>query len=612
MTRTLACRGLALAAVLLAGIAPAQSPSYRTARQPQADPALSAQAAGVLFHIPGIGTDFVLSGGGQFVELPNGSARLTGRILSASVIYDAFLVDLVFGGRVDPGNAGHPPAGAPVLGLLPGAYAPSGPVDPATFRYYTTASGTLTGVRNLEGARVALQLQNGAVQVGAGASNRNGLLGASATFTVQVLQQPAFPFGAVSTAAFHCDLLADRALDLTHVQVDPSHSALPSDRGLVLPGVGDYVFVPAGRMTEHTDGHAEIHGTVASLQALDDAWQLDLVLQGRVDAGQAGHPPAGAPSLGLLATAYVAQGGPIDPTHWHYYQTVTGTLTGTRANAGGVIALLQNGPLQVGAGANQANTYFGIFGALVATVQSQPTGRTVNVTGTAQLHGLTGTFPVLPFPQLNAPGAHPTLPTVTDAGIVLTGNNLAWIEQVQFGPDLIASTDPANWANGYFRVLDNQRIEVHPRQGRAPGTYSVGVINPAVLIGWVPVDLVTPASAVLRSERLIPVGRDQHLLIHRGGGSGPVLTALAYSTDLLPSVVPGVVSLGIGNQLQSLGVLPGTFPHDPTTGVARVTLGPIPPALLGLRLHFQAALAELVALTTPLPVSDVWTVDYVQ
>ncbi|HNM45615.1 MAG TPA: hypothetical protein PKH51_01210, partial [Candidatus Sumerlaeota bacterium] len=106
----------------------------------------------MMLSIPGVFTDFVLAGGGQFVQLPDGTARLTGRVFSDSSIYSAFLLDVVFTGRTDPGDPGYPPVGAPDLALDPSAYAPVGPVDSGSFVYYSQATGTFTGVRNLDGA----------------------------------------------------------------------------------------------------------------------------------------------------------------------------------------------------------------------------------------------------------------------------------------------------------------------------------------------------------------------------------------------------------------------------------------------------------------------------
>lgn len=609
MIRTHSVRLMAAALLLCLGV-PAQQPSYLTAREPNTDWALSSVAGNVMFDLPGIANDYILSGGGQFVELPDGTARLTGRILSVRGIYAAFLVDLRFSGRVDPGQPNHPPGNSPVLELLPHAYAPSGPVDPGLFRYYTQGSGFLRGVRDLEGSLVALQLTGGALQVGLGANNRNATLGAQATFTVQVLQQPTWPWGPTSTGTLRADLVADRQLATTHVMVNGNHSPLPSDRGLVLPGVAtDYFFVPHGGFTEFTDGHAELQGTLARISQLDDRWQVQLNLNGRLDPGQPGHPPTGSPVLGLLPSSYLAQGGPIDPSLFHYYTQVSGTLTGAGPNAGGAIQLSGITPFQVGGGANQANHYVGFHCTLQAQVLTQPTARTLVITGPAQLHGLTGTFPVLPFPS-ETPGPALTLSTLTDQGIVITGDNLAWVDLIVFDNAWLRSSLPLEWHRGWFRVIDNQHLEIHPPPGLAPGSYQAQINNPAFWIRSSPIQLVAPTSPTLVAEHEVRLPGTQHVRVHHGGMPGPALCAVGLSSDLLPSATPGVVSLAIGNQFQSLQVVPGSFAHDPLTGIASLDLGPIPAVFAGTTLHFQAVVLDLGNLVLPLPATTTRSTTY--
>jgi hypothetical protein len=603
----------AMLALALSASAASQTPSYLTAEEPHTDGALGGLPGGVMFSMPGIANDMVLSGGSQFVELPDGTARLTGRIRSLSRIYAGLLVDLQFSGRIDPGSAAWPPAGSPNLQLALSAYTPAGPIDPGLFHFYTAASGTMTGVRELDGAQIALQLQPGtSVQVGVGANNRDGLPGVCGRFDVQVLANPAPPFGPASFADFAADLRANRSFAATHVMVDTARSPLANDRAMALPGLtGEFLFVPAASMTEYTDGHAEVHGTLARIDILSDRWRLDLLLNSRSDPGQASWPPAGAPILGLYPDQYAALGGPIDPSHWHYYAAATGTLFGLDDNDGGLIALTQSTPFQVGGGANQANTYFGYFGECTAQLLMQPVTHTVALLGNASLHGLTGTFPVLPLPFLTVPQQAPTLPTLTDAGVVIAGQHLAWTNAVSVGMDYLTSQATSSWYRGYFKVLDDQHLEVHPTPGRAAGTYPVRAFNPAINTNAVNVALTPPTSPTLRADRSVQVGAMQHVFVHDGGGmKGPVLTALCLSFDLLPSVQANLVSLDIGNDFQTLVVLPDSLLHDPVSGVATQLLGPIPPELAGLQVHFQGAVLDLDGASLPLPVTDVWTVNY--
>ncbi|MBM4061924.1 MAG: hypothetical protein FJ265_12635 [Planctomycetes bacterium] len=599
-----------LAALTLLPPLAAQSPIYRAARQPIADPAVAALPGGVMLSIPGLLTDFTLAGGGQFVELPNGEARLTGRVLSDASIYSAFLVDVLFTGRVAPGHPSYPPAGAPDLQLLPSAYAPAGPVDPNQFVYFTAATGTLTGVRNLDGAVLAITLATPPAQLGPGANNRNTALGLAANLQVAIVQQNYFgTVGPLSTASLWLDLPPHRTLDTTHPQVDSTRSALPFGRAMVLPGVADdYVFVPAGDFTEYADGHAELAGTLARPSQLDDRWDVALQFQNRVDPGQPGCPPAGSPVLQMLPGAYVQNGGTMDPGHWRYYRTATGTLTGQGLNAGGSIALAETVATQVGGAANQTNTYCGFYGAFAPTLLAQPAGRTIAIAGPVELFGLTATFPVLPFPVLTPPAVPYTLDTLTDQGVVIEGDNLAWTDYVGVDWDLVGGRSAAQWFGGWFAVLDNQHLELHPRPGAVPGVHQLSIFNPAVRSNTQPITLTAPAAPRLISEAAVPAWTVQHLLVHSGPLTGPGLSAIALSDSLLPTTFPGLANLGIGNGGNDLFVFPGTFPHDPLTGIARCDL--FVPAGFATLLHFQAVVLDLGNLVLPLPATNVWSVAY--
>ncbi len=602
--------GFPLAGALLTVLATALPAQHRTATGASADPALSALPTAPFLRLPGIVDDLVLDGGGQFTELPNGSAWLHARLVSATAANHVFLLDLQLGGRIDPGQPAHPPAGSPVLQLLPQAYLPVGPVDPAQFRYYTTGSGGLIGLDGYAGGRIALSLGASAVQVGAGANQRNGLLGLDAAFAVQILQQPLFPWTSSGDATLALDL-TERALAATHVMVDPA-VATGAEFALDLPGVaGDYLFVPAGALTERSDGTLLLQGTLARLLQLDDGWDVSLTLGGRVDPGEAGHPPAGAPVLGLLPGAYAAMGGPIEPGRWHHYTTANGTLHGRGANAGGVIQLGTQGPLQAGFGANQANLHYGLWGTLAANVQTQPTGRTLQLSGNATLALSIATVPLLPAPVLTVPASPPSLPTLTEQGFVLQGSNLAWVEQVAIGPHIVAPGDARRWRAGWFRLLDAQTLEVHPRQGEAPGLVPLSALDRRTRSNQIQVQFTAPVVPTLLTEPVLDVTDPrQHVLVHSGPVSGPTLSAIGLSPDRLPTVIPGIATLGIGLQFFSLTVVEGAFAHDPATGIATLAIANIPPAIRGIQLHWQAVVVDLNAFATPLPTTTIATTSY--
>lgn len=600
----------ACACAALAAFAPTQQPTYSAVDTTADDPVLATLPGGFALAIPGLFDDFELAGGGQFVARPNGTAHLSGRVQSHGSVFSAFVVELEFAGRLAPGQLGYPPAGSPLQLLQPSAYAPTGPVDPSTFVYYTAVSGTLTGSHDYDGAVIDVQLGTQAAQLGAGANNRNGALGLAAALSLTVAQQPATPFPPLATAELACDLPPQITDHATHPELDPTRATMAFGRALALGGVADdYEFVPAGEFTEFADGHAVLSGRLVSISALDDAWDATLSLTGRVDPGEPSHPPANSPVLQMQANAYVGSGGTVDPAQWRYYTAGTGTLTGVGQNDGGSIDLAAAGAFQIGSGANQADLFFGGYGALTVTLTAQPTPRTIAPTGTAEMFWIGSRAPVLPWPTLTVPAANHALPTLTDQGLALDGTNLAWTEFVAFDTILIAPGDATDWFRGWFRVVDDRHLEVHPPPGLAAGTYALSAVNASLLSNTLQIDLTAPPSPALYAEAALDVQSVAHLLVHPGATPVP-LTVLCASLSHQPTVFPGVVSLAIGNGGPRLIVLAFGLPHDPVTRIARRDFPPITAAGLGLSIHFQALVGDLATMALPVPVTNAWTVHY--
>jgi hypothetical protein len=81
--------------------------------------------------------------------------------------------------------------------------------------------------------------------------------------------------------------------------------------------------------------------------------------------------------------------------------------------------------------------------------------------------------------------------------------------------------------------------------------------------------------------------------------SSQSLIGLATSPSNQPTVVPGVLSLGIGQQFASLLLFPDAKTADPVSAAAAWTV-PTVPAMQGQSLYFQAFLVDPLA-ANPLP-----------
>jgi len=155
---------------------------------------------------------------------------------------------------------------------------------------------------------------------------------------------------------------------------DPDSSWHPatSAPALTLPGLGEFVFEHAGRLTEFEHGSATIHGQLRSTSLPGAGFRLELTLAERVDPGQ---PSVLAdPVLELDADAYAEHGGPVDPGSWTLFDSASGRLIGVGDHRGGEYELrLEETPAHLGEGASGRNADNGIGARLEAILRSPAT-----------------------------------------------------------------------------------------------------------------------------------------------------------------------------------------------------------------------------------------------
>ncbi|MEP7013746.1 MAG: SdrD B-like domain-containing protein, partial [Acidobacteriota bacterium] len=151
------------------------------------DPTVQGAGANHAFWLPGIGTDYQFTPNpGTFVQNSNGTATMNGTLRSLSNSNNAWTVSIGFTGRTSV-----TPAGSPKKELKSTAYSENGgPVNTATWIYYTGYNGTLTGLNNNAGAVINITRTGPAFQVGVGANGKNLNFGASGWYLWTVVSQP--------------------------------------------------------------------------------------------------------------------------------------------------------------------------------------------------------------------------------------------------------------------------------------------------------------------------------------------------------------------------------------------------------------------------------------
>lgn len=185
------------------------------------------------------------------------------------------------------------------------------------------------------------------------------------------------------------------------------------------------------------------------------------------------------------------------------------------------------------------------------------------------------------YPQRPAiDGSTPTfLFNVSSNALTLTGKRFDTVTHVNWGFSQITSTSPTNWADGWFDVTSPTSMEIHPPQGRAPGTITVTVGNAVGASNAISVDMLANLSFRIGAPTVVNANQAWSAYIARGTASGLTTVGgfgiLCLSFSNQPSAVPGIVSLGLGNQFADL-VTSGAFQFPSNTNAYRFDLPPLP------------------------------------
>jgi hypothetical protein len=344
--------------------------------------------SGVL-SLPGIGEPLVFVSGGQFEELSDGSARLAGVVARHDERSVTFALEISLGQFATDGETACPPSDSPWRALASDAYADgSGTLDDSTWRYYSSLSGTLTGLGSEAGALIQLERSGPAFQVGIGANGRSTSFGASGAVTARVLSQPdsAARFPETSSGEL-CLELHRSSLQITSGAREGAGKSL----GFEFPGLGDdFVFSRGGQLVEQPAGTAHLTGEIMSLSRPDQRLFVDIAFAGRCGGHNVSRELEFPESRGLFAASYIDQGGPVDPGTWHAYRQVQGTLWGLGSLSSERFDVTGEGmALQVGIGANGSSLAYGAWGEFLASrvTQSLSNAEPVTVTMSVELRG---------------------------------------------------------------------------------------------------------------------------------------------------------------------------------------------------------------------------------
>ncbi len=328
--------------------------------------------------LPGISQRMVFTAGGRLTERPDGTGRLAGVLVELGNPSRSFHMDLRLSGRVATGEASFPPAGSPKLELNSDSYlANGGTIDPDSWRYYEGFEGTLVGLGEFTGAELSVSRRGSALQVGIGASGKNGRNGAAGWLNTVVDTQPTtgvtLPASTGGDININLDGSGTSSCAMA-AQRDDDVARYSAGHAFWLPGLAkDFVFKPGASFVERADGSARLDGVIYSLTDPTLTFIVSADFADRIDPQAPGYAPPGSPKQELQSSAYVENGGTVDPNGWHYYANTLGEIRGLGRMRGARLRIDRRGPaFQVGSGANGKNQRYGACGWLNVTVVDQP------------------------------------------------------------------------------------------------------------------------------------------------------------------------------------------------------------------------------------------------
>ena len=197
------------------------------------------------------------------------------------------------------------------------------------------------------------------------------------------------------------------------------------------------------------------------------------------------------------------------------------------------------------------------------------------------------------------------LEVVTLGCFQIEGCDLGKIDGVRFGSETLSRD--GSLGDGSWRVVNGGKLlEVCPPQCLPAGHYTIKLFRNSWRVATRYVRLVEPTEPKLVCEGELAVGDELCLYIHDGGAARPnMLFGLLSSFDI-PSVIPGLLELGIGanftSYLCNFGA-PGPC--------IEYCIGNVPSELAGITLYFQGVVLPIDG-STPWPSTNVCRTDFVR
>ncbi|MEM7205031.1 MAG: hypothetical protein AAF628_32555 [Planctomycetota bacterium] len=183
-----------------------------------------------------------------------------------------------------------------------------------------------------------------------------------------------------------------------------------------------------------------------------------------------------------------------------------------------------------------------------------------------------------------------TVHNVSNAPIDLSLPLASGVQSVSIAGRVIDQTTPQFPGIGWFEVRKGN-LRLYPPQGIAPGPMMVRAHFPDSTTNAVSVQMTLTPTLELATPATQPAGSVQDFVISRGSASPGAAAWVVMSPLRTPSVLPGVLNLGIGGGFQQLYLLTRPLGFS-TAGSAAHGRQSIIPGLVGATLHYQGLVLD--------------------
>ena len=190
------------------------------------------------------------------------------------------------------------------------------------------------------------------------------------------------------------------------------------------------------------------------------------------------------------------------------------------------------------------------------------------------------------------------LPIVTRDCFTLEGECLDQVTVVTWNGQPLSACTPANFGQGCYEIISATELKVCPPLCEDVGNYLIGLERANGETASIGVDLFLTVDGALACPETHPAGTEMCVVVSSGMNPPPNAIFIIISNSNVPSIIPGIIEMQLGNMLQSYACGPAYISECVEECYN------IPAALAGQTWYFQSIVWNPFQTVLPLPVTN--------